>query len=204
MTIENAVSKLQMWCRDVQLPWHECASWRFERFIQLLEHGQELTNLTGFSTPEALVDGLFIDSLQIMRSGKLCGSVMDVGTGAGFPAIPIKIMNPELEMILVEPRTKRYAFLRMIERELKLNKLTIHKAKIEQVSVPENLGIAISKAFAPLPEWIEMARPWAKNGTHVACLVSEDDWKSADLKDYQTQFVLDENKRIYAILSLNG
>ncbi len=202
MTILTAISKLHAWCDDVKLPWPEDASWRFEKYVTLLEHGQQLTNLTGFSTPETLVEGLFVDSLQILRTGYVRGPLIDVGTGAGFPAIPIKILNPDLDVILVEPRTKRYAFLRMVERELSLSHLTIHKSRIEQVCVPDKLGLAISKAFAPLQDWLEIARPWAEKGADVACLVSVDDWNHVDLKGYHVRHVLEDNKRIYAVVAM--
>lgn len=205
---ENAVVWLESWCASHGLGWHEMAHARFCMFIEKLLHCQQQTNLTGFSTPKAIVESLFVDSLQILRVSKFSGALLDVGTGAGFPAIPIKILRPELVMILVEPRTKRYAFLRLIERELGLEGLTIHKARIESVSVPEDLGVAISKAFAPLPEWLEHARPWANHGARVACLVSRVDWDAAqsDMRrlGYVVENSMEEQARVYGVLKFEG
>lgn len=201
----SAVNWLKDWCFEHHLDWHERAHDKFCAYVETLLHCQQQTNLTGFSTPRAIVEELFVDSLQILRVAEPRGPLMDVGTGAGFPAIPIKILRPELDMILVEPRTKRYAFLRLVERELELSKLTIHKCRIESVSVPENLGFAISKAFAPLPEWLTFAKPWAENGADIACLVTRADWDASEAQRtenaMETIGMVEEKSRVYAVLS---
>ncbi len=201
--MENAVSLLKTWCLEHELPWPEEASRQFSRYIELLLHFQKQTNLTGFSTAESLVNELMIDSVQILRLGNLKGPVADIGTGAGFPALPIKILCPELEMYLVEPRTKRYAFLRQVERELGLKGLTIFKSKIESVDFCHPLGTAISKAFAPLPDWLELTRKWQNQGAVTACLVSKHDWESycPETHGFCVQKMLCEKDRVYAICS---
>ncbi len=200
MSVESAVSRLHAWCVEKSLGWPDNADNKFERYIELLLWGQEKTNLTGFDSPDALVDSLMLDSLQILRSGQITGPLLDVGTGAGFPAIPIKILLPDLKMSLVEPRTKRYAFLRKVERELKIENISIYKSRIENVYFSEIPGIVISKAFAPLNEWLSMCLKWAKDGASVACLVSLEDWQNSELKDYRVAYELIENHRVYAIL----
>lgn len=200
--MENAVSLLKTWCLEHELPWPEDATRQFSQFIELLLHFQKQTNLTGFSTAESLVSELMIDSVQILRLGTLKGPVADIGTGAGFPALPIKILCPELEMYLVEPRTKRYAFLRQVERELGLKGLSIFKSKIESVDFCQPPATAISKAFAPLPEWLELTRKWLTQGAVTACLVSKHDWDAyrPETHGFSVQKMLCENERIYAIV----
>ena len=202
--MKQAVTALAQWCLASGLPWHKEASTHFERYIELLLHAQSLTNLTGFSTPKALVDSLMIDSLQILRVKKPEGRWLDIGTGAGFPGIPIKILYPETPMVLVEPRTKRYAFLRLTERELGLKNIDIHKCRIESLELDEIPQMVISKAFAPLPEWLTLTKKWADSGADIACLVSQKDWEAVDLAQfgYQTAGVLTENQRVYAVVQL--
>ena len=126
--ILEAVDGLCRWCQAMGLPWHASAADQFGHYIALLLHAQKLTNLTGFSTPSAIAASLFVDSLQILRVKQNWSSLLDIGTGAGFPGIPIKILCPQLAVVLVEPRTKRYAFLRLVERELGLEHVEIHKS----------------------------------------------------------------------------
>ncbi|MBR4985562.1 MAG: 16S rRNA (guanine(527)-N(7))-methyltransferase RsmG [Proteobacteria bacterium] len=175
---ETAARTLQTWCLTHDIPFPDDALARTACYLDRLLHYQKQTNLTGFSTPEDIVRNLCIDSLQILRTAQIRGPLLDVGTGAGFPAIPIKIIHPDMEMILVEPRTKRYAFLRLVERELGLENIRIYKSKIESVPIPAALGTAISKAFMPLPDWAKYALPWAQNGARIACLVSRADWQA--------------------------
>ena len=201
MSIQSAVSRLHEWCVENSLRWPENADLKFEKYIELLLWGQNKTNLTGFDSPDAIVDNLILDSLQILKSNRVTGPLLDVGTGAGFPAIPIKIVSPDLMLYLVEPRTKRYAFLRKVERELDLKNILIYKSRIENTVFPENPGMVISKAFMPLNEWLSMCLNWAKIGSSVACLVSYNDWKNLILTDYRIEYELVENNRVYSILS---
>lgn len=203
---EAAARILQDWCLTHALPFPDDALARTAIYLDRLLHYQKQTNLTGFSTPEDIVTNLCIDSLQILCAYKLEGPMLDVGTGAGFPAIPIKIVCPELEMILVEPRTKRYAFLRLIERDLGLDKITIFRSKIESVNIPKTLGTAISKALMPIRDWVSLAKPWAINGAKIACLISQPDWQSFknDLSalEYEVCGCVEEADRVYLVLQI--
>ena len=205
--ITTAIERLKFWCSVHQLEWPLDATSQFETYFRLLMHYQKQTNLTGFSHADDLVNQLCIDSLQILRLGQIPSPMLDVGSGAGFPAIPIKILQPDLDMILVEPRTKRYAFLRRVEDELHLNKITVLHSKIESAHLPPSIGMAISKAFMPILDWLSLATPWAKNGTQIACLVSKSDWLSAQTQieksGFKTTGIINENNRVYAILSLH-
>lgn len=200
MSIQTAVSQLNTWCIKNSLCMPDNADKKFERYIELLLDGQKKTNLTGFDSPEAIVEHLVLDSLQILRSGMAAGPLLDIGTGAGFPAIPMKLLIPDLKVYLVEPRTKRYAFLRKAERELELEDIFIYKSKVESIDFPENPGMVISKAFVPLNEWLSMCMPWAKKGALIACLVSYKDWQKKEANNYRTEYELIENNRVYSIL----
>lgn len=202
---ESAARILQDWCLTHDLPFPDDALARTALYLERLIHYQKQTNLTGFNSPEDIVTNLCIDSLQILRAHALKGPVLDVGTGAGFPAIPIKIVCPHLEMLLVEPRTKRYAFLRLIERDLGLENIQIFRSKIESVPVPKTLGTAISKALMPIRDWALLAKPWAINGAKVACLISRTDWLSFknDLIafEYDVCGCVEEADRVYLVLT---
>ena len=127
----DAVEHLQAWCRENDIVWHERATERFEQYIDLILRYQKQTNLTGFSTASGLVDNMIVDSLQIVRVMTPVGPLVDVGSGAGFPAMPLKILFPDVEMHLVEPRTKRYAFLGLVVRSLGLDRISVHGERIE-------------------------------------------------------------------------
>ena len=140
---------------------------RFDAYLKLLLHYQKRTNLIGCESVSQIVEDLFIDSLQILRTGDLGATCVDVGSGAGFPAIPLQIMASPAAFHLVEPRTKRYAFLQCVCRELGFSTVIVHNAKIENCDLA-SVDFAISKAFAPILDWLETARRWTECGAQVA------------------------------------
>ena len=194
------VERLEAWCRAHGLAWPERASERFERYVALILHYQKQTNLTGFATTDALVDGLIVDTLQLLRIMRPQGRLVDVGSGAGIPAVPLKIMCPELEMHLVEPRTKRYAFLGRVVRELGFDAMYLHHGRVEQTCLPE-IGTAVSKAFAPPAQWLEMCRGWAERGALVAGYFSLQDYRMLgampETMGYRQNALLIEGERVW-------
>ncbi len=199
-----AVENLKKNCLQAQMPWNERASERFAHYIDLILHYQKQTNLTGFSTPQSLVDNMILDSLQILRVLMPIGPLVDVGSGAGFPAVPIKILFPEVEMHLVEPRTKRYAFLGLVQRQLELSNMTIHGTRIENAGL-SNIQTAISKAFAPPAEWLQICHPWADAGARVAGFFSRDDYEAIrphlTALGWHTDGIYECDRRIYIVFS---
>jgi len=199
---QNAVENLKTRCLQAQMPWNDRASDRFAQYIDLILHYQKQTNLTGFSTPQALVDNMILDSLQILRVLTPTGPLVDVGSGAGFPAVPLKILFPDVEMHLVEPRTKRYAFLGLVQRQLGLSGLIIHGTRIENAGLT-NIKTAISKAFAPPAEWLEICRPWADSGARVAGFFSRDDYENIrhnlPALGWNTDAVYECDHRVYIV-----
>lgn len=173
---------------------------RFGIYIDLLLHYQKRTNLTGCATAREIVDSLIIDSLQILRTGRLPGTCADVGSGAGFPAIPLQIIDNPPAFYLIEPRTKRYAFLQCVCRELGFSTVTVRREKVANAHLPP-IDFAISKAFAPIMDWLETARPWTDGGAQVACLVAQNDWNRAREtieKNYRILGIIAEDARVYA------
>ncbi len=177
-SIKEAVNRLAAWCTEKPIGWHPQASERFEKYISLLLKYQKRTNLIGFETVDEIVESGFMDSLRLLcaRHGRISGPVLDIGSGAGIPALPIKIVHPDVEMILVEPRAKRYAFLGLVIRELGLEGIAVHRCRIESLSLDETPKLVISKALMPFPQWLELTAPWRKAGARIGCYLSENDW----------------------------
>ena len=202
--IIHAVTRLESWCGHNQIPWNDSATDRFIKYIHFILYYQKQTNLTGFSSPDELVNSLIIDSLQILRSGSLGNRILDIGSGAGFPAIPVKIIHPDISMVLVEPRTKRYAFLRKIESELGLEHLSIERCKIQSLILPHDLDCVMSKAFMAVREWLNLTRPWAEQGAKIVCFLSKKDYIEnktfISSLGYTIHSLTEEGDRIYLIL----
>ena len=106
----------------------------FADYLALLSFWNRRLNLTAIRKPDLVVRLHFIDSLAVVPFVGPEGGILDVGSGAGFPGIPIKLMLPGKRVYLLEPRRKRANFLRQVARELKLEELHVIEGRTEDLS----------------------------------------------------------------------
>ncbi|MBN1532285.1 MAG: 16S rRNA (guanine(527)-N(7))-methyltransferase RsmG [Spirochaetes bacterium] len=98
----------------------------FSRFFVMLVSHNDAHDLTRITRPEDIIVKHFIDSVYVSRLMDLPSPLIDIGTGAGFPGIPLKIMNPDIRIILAEPRRRRVSFMETAIRELGLRDIEIY------------------------------------------------------------------------------
>ena len=143
-------------------------------FVKELLVWNKHMNLTGLSSTRAIMDELVADSLMPLPYLPDTGICLDVGSGAGFPAIPLKICRPALTFFLMEPNSKKGRFLRQIIRLCGLKQVEIVKERIETPLEPSpftECDIITSRAMAPLPKLIEWCMPYlAPGGLMIAFL----------------------------------
>ncbi|GAB4543212.1 MAG: hypothetical protein Fur0020_12690 [Thermodesulfovibrionia bacterium] len=139
----------------------------FMTYLNELKRWNRAYNLTGLRRDEDIIIKHFLDSLLYLKAipeGEL--SIADVGSGAGFPGIPIKILRPEIELFLIESSKKRAAFLRHIVRLLHLNKTIVYQTRIEKLNKEDRgrYDIIVSRATFKIEEFIKKACPYVKKG----------------------------------------
>jgi 16S rRNA (guanine527-N7)-methyltransferase len=106
----------------------------FYKYLVLLRKWQKIQRLVGSSDPAWIVEQLFLDSLLFLRAlPRDIVAVADVGSGAGFPGIPLKIVLPDLDVTLIESRQRRASFLAAVIRELGLDRTRVVSARSENV-----------------------------------------------------------------------
>ena len=131
-------------------------------------------NLTGLSSTERIMDELVADSLMPLPYLPETGICLDVGSGAGFPAIPLKICRPAMKFFLMEPNFKKGSFLKQIIRLCELKGIEVIRERIESPSRPfpfERCHLITSRAMAPLPKLVKWCAPYlAEEGLMVAFL----------------------------------
>lgn len=153
---------------------------QFDRYYELLIEWNGVMNLTGITEYDEVNLKHFTDSLTIVRNVKMnnISTLIDVGTGAGFPGIPIKIAFPHIKVTLLDSLNKRIKFLNQIADELDLKDvITLHGraedyAKKEEYR--EKFDLCASRAVANLSTLSEYCLPFIKKG---GCFIS---YKSAD------------------------
>ncbi len=140
---------------------------KFSLYSDLLREWNERMNLTAITRPEEVAVKHFLDSLSPLRCIKpeQGAAVIDVGTGAGFPGIPLLIVRPDIRLTLLDSLNKRLIFLQEVLRALSLDAQTVHARAEEAGKNPEfreQYDIAVSRAVAPLNVLCEYCLPFVK------------------------------------------
>jgi len=124
----------------------------FSGYLSELDRWRRKVNLTGNLTAEELSDHL-LESLVASNLIAHGERVVDIGSGAGFPGVPLAIARPDLAVALVEPRAKRAAFLRHVARHLGLPRVSVVETRIEEVG-GQTFGVAATRAVGGFGSWI--------------------------------------------------
>jgi 16S rRNA (guanine527-N7)-methyltransferase len=147
---------------------------RFELYYRELIEWNKKTNLTAITDYPSVQVKHFLDSLTVVLAlpGKEMQTsdfnIVDVGTGAGFPGVPLKIVFPRPGLVLIEPTAKKTTFLRHIIAELELENVQVVNTRAEEAGhMPlyrEQFDLALSRAVAPLPPLVELTLPFCRVG----------------------------------------
>jgi len=145
---------------------------KFVAYYDLLVDWNTRMNLTAITAPEEVVKKHFYDSLAALPYLKDGAKIADVGTGAGFPAIPLLIMNPTLKITLVDSLQKRITFLEEVLKTLGLSAECVHARAEDFGRDPKVRGqfdATVSRAVASLPVLLELTVPLLKTGGKAYC-----------------------------------
>ena len=147
---------------------------QFYKYMKLLLEWNEKMNLTAITDPEEIILKHFVDSLTIMPYLSNANTILDVGTGAGFPGLPLKILEDNKEFTLLDSLNKRITFLQNVISELELKNIqAIHGRAEEYISQKrESYDIVTSRAVAKLNVLIEYMLPFVKVGGRCICMKS--------------------------------
>lgn len=142
------------------------------RYAELLVEWNEKMNLTAITEPIEIAEKHFLDSAMCLRTG-ISGKVIDVGTGAGFPGLVLKILKPEIELCLLDSLQKRIGFLQTVCDELNLTGVEFVHARAEDggqdKKLREKFDFSVARAVANLATLSEYCMPFVKvNGKFIA------------------------------------
>ncbi len=151
---------------------------QFYQFMQLLLEWNEKINLTAITNPEEILIKHFIDSMSIISYINPTDSILDIGTGAGFPGIPLKIALPQNKFTLLDSLNKRINFLNTVIKELRLENIEAVHGRAEEFNhIPkkrESYDIVTSRAVAKLNILVEYMLPFVKIGGKCICMKSSE------------------------------
>jgi 16S rRNA (guanine527-N7)-methyltransferase len=147
------------------------------RHVDLLLKWNKSVNLTAIVDPDEIVEKHVLDSLAVAPLLP-SGSLLDAGTGAGFPGIPIAIARPDLEVALVDSVQKKVAFLKSVLAELRLPKVKAYAVRLEGNPSREELPrvhAAVARACAAPVDWLRLAGQYVLPGGIAICMLGPTD-----------------------------
>lgn len=151
---------------------------KFYNYMELLLEWNEYMNLTAITDPKDIILKHFIDSMTIAKEIEKNKSLIDIGTGAGFPGIPLKIIRPDINITLLDSLNKRVKFLEHIINTLKLEKIEAVHGRIEEFGrnkkYREKYDYATSRAVANLAVLSEYMLPMVKLEGTCICMKGSD------------------------------
>ena len=178
MEKEDFFKLIEEYSNQLQIKLNEKQKEQFYNYMKLLIEWNEKINLTAIVDPKEIVLKHFVDSLTISKYIKENRYIADVGTGAGFPGIPLKILRADIKVVLVDSLNKRIKFLDEVINKLELTNIkTIHSRAEEfgqNKEYREKFDIVTSRAVANLATLSEYLLPLAKIEGKCLCMKGPD------------------------------
>ena len=149
---------------------------KFIKYMRLVQEWNEKINLTAITEDDEFIKKHFIDCIKAFKSDQMkeANSIIDVGTGAGFPGIPIAIMRDDVEVCLLDSLNKRINFLNLVVKELGLKNVTTIHSRAEdgarKAELREKFDVATSRAVANMAVLSEFCLPYVKVGGNFVAL----------------------------------
>nr|WP_233597295.1 MULTISPECIES: 16S rRNA (guanine(527)-N(7))-methyltransferase RsmG [Corallococcus] len=149
---------------------------KLQRLMAELLKWNAKVNLTAITAPEEVLEKHFLDSLAVLPEVKGATSLLDLGAGAGFPGLPLKLELPEMGVTLVDTVGKKIAFIKAAAASLGLVGVRGLHARAE--GKPETEGIPraqvlIARAFMDLPDWLNLAPAYLEEGGRVVAMLGK-------------------------------
>ena len=192
---ENFKEELEKYLREINIEIEDEKINKFYKYMNLLIEWNEKINLTAITEQKDIIVKHFVDSLTISKYLEKDESVVDIGTGAGFPGIPLAIINQANKFTLVDSLNKRINFLNDVKEKIELKNITTIHSRAEEFGqnkiYREKFDIAVSRAVAKLNVLVEYLLPTIKVGGKIICM------KGSKIKEE-----LDEAK--FAVKELGG
>ncbi|MDP2222812.1 16S rRNA (guanine(527)-N(7))-methyltransferase RsmG [Nitrosomonas sp.] len=164
-----------------------------ERYLLLIEKWNKIHNLTAIRNLQDMLYQHVMDSLAVLPH--ITGpQIIDVGSGAGLPGIPIALARPDWQVLLVESNQKKASFLQQIKIELALQNVAVIGQRIEDIRLDKKVNTIITRAFSGLGEFIDLSRQLAvDNDENCRWVAMKANCSESELKQIQAPFSIEKS-----------
>ena len=153
---------------------------QFKVYLDLLVKWNQKINLTSEKAPQKILERHIFDSLQYARALSFKDEIADIGSGAGFPGIPLKIIYPDLKIVLIEGQRKRFSFLESAILKLGLEGIRVINERAEKMLPSVFVEAVIFRAVSDINNCLALAAPFLKIGGEVMLK------KNLEKKDFES------------------
>lgn len=166
--MEYNLTRFEKQLQEIGIVLNDTQRQQFLQYYELLVEWNKVMNLTGITEFEEVLEKHFLDSVSLVKFYTFHSSqrVLDLGTGAGFPGIPLKIVFPELDVVLMDSLNKRIGFLQEVIKQLGLTKISAIHGRAEEMArqktYREQFDVCVSRAVANLASLSEYCVPFIK------------------------------------------
>jgi 16S rRNA (guanine527-N7)-methyltransferase len=171
---------------------------RFQEFCALLHKWNDKINLVSEKNPLSILEKHIFDSLQYLRWLDASHKTLDIGSGAGFPGIPVKVMHPDLDITLLESQRKRCNFLREAIRSLQLDGVNVVEGRAEDFSSDEafsgKFDRVIFRGFSSLSNCLEVGLPFLREKGRIIMKKGPDEMPPSDISSSLTSRIIESKE----------
>jgi len=146
---------------------------RLAAYLALLARWNRVFNLTAITEPPRMVSHHILDSLAILPHLPMAGRLLDVGTGAGVPGIPLAIMQPQADWVLLDSNGKKTRFVQQAIAELGLKRVKVVRSRVQDYHAEAFFDVVLSRAYASLRDFTASVRHLWSPATRLMTLKTE-------------------------------
>jgi len=169
---------------SASLSFDEAALTYFEVYKNLLLDWNAHMNLTAVRDEDGIIYKHFVDSLMVLKVVENFSNFLDVGSGAGFPGVPVKIVKRDIKLSLIESQKKKATFLQILLERLAFTDTNVYNARAEDLAkdtLRESFDVVSEREFGKIPINLEIGLPFVKVGGHLLLYKGAKDVEKLDI-----------------------